>query len=60
MLYENDFYVIPDHIKRMSDTQIKKEALKAYEEMKSHPVIHKKKPLKNGLQFNFKTFKEPS
>ena len=42
MLYENDFYVIPDHIKRMSDTQIKKEALKAYEEMKSHPVIYKK------------------
>ena len=55
MLYENDFYVIPEKIKQMSDKQVKEEALRAYAEMKAHPVIHKKPPLKNGLQFNFKT-----
>ena len=60
MLYENDFYIISEKIKQMSDKRIKEEALKAYAKIKAHPVIHKKSPLKNGLRFNFKTPKEPS
>ena len=60
MLCENDIYIIPDNVKRMSPEQRKIEAMKAYAEMKKHPVIHKKPPLKNGLRFNFKTSKKPS
>ena len=53
MLCEDDVFIIPEEILRMDPEERKREMEKAYAEMKEHPVIYKKKPLKNGLKFYF-------
>ena len=52
MIYENDYFNIPEDIKSMDDKQLHEEAEKSYTIMEQHPVIHKKKPL-DSVYFKF-------
>ena len=52
MIYENDYFDIPEDIKSMDDKQLHEEAEKAYADMEQHPVIHKKEPLKT-IEFKY-------
>ena len=52
MIYENDYFDIPEDIKSMDDDQLHEEAEEAYADMEQEPVIHKKKPLKT-IEFKY-------